>query len=302
MNERPLGDVLREATILFADLRLFSATAYASDVVLGVLSSCLGRMTEIVMLHYGNIEKFVGDAVMVVFHDHPAPRDHARGALLCAVEMQVAMNELRQQHKRKGLPEVYLGIGIGTGTGAATVGEEADLAAHIKAFSLRGQVLISENTYARCRDFVEVGAPTEVYVKGRSERLRVREVLAIPQLGKTVPRQDARKSPRVAVNLMLYYQPLIGKVFDSPPRVGHVRDLGYHGALAQLPASLPLHSEVKLAFHLPSLGYRAHEVCARVVSAREQAGLHLAGLEFTSLSEEASHKIELFVQMCLHSS
>jgi adenylate cyclase len=291
--------VLREATILFADLRLFSARAYTADVVLGVLSSCLSRMTEMVMLHGGNIEKFVGDAIMVVFHQQPAPRDHAQSAIQCAVEIQIAMNELRQQHKSKGLPEVYLGIGISTGAG--TAGEELELAARIKAFSLRGQVLVSENTSARCRDFADFSAPTEVYVKGRSERLRVREVRAIPRLGKTVPRQDARKSPRVEVNLTLYYQPVIGNTVDSPPRLGHVRDLSYHGALAQLPAPLPLHSEVVLAFHMASLDYRADKVRARVVSAREQAGFHLAGLEFISLSEETSHKIELFVQMCLHS-
>jgi adenylate cyclase len=304
----------REATILFADLRGFSAIAakYPPDVVLGVLSSCFGLMTEIIVRHYGTIDKFMGDAIMVVFHgENPSPRDHVQRALLCAVEMQIAMNELRGQHRQDGLPEVYLGIGISTGTVMAgligsdvyraytVIGEEVNLAARIEAFSLRGQVLMSDATYAHCHGFVETGEPMEVYVKGRSERLRIREALGIPELGKAVPRQEVRKSPRVEVDLTLQYQPLAGKMVEGRPLMGRMRDLGYHGALVEFVEPLPLHTEVKLAFHLPRLEFRAAEIYARIVSLREQGGRPLAGLEFTSLDAETSSKIQLFVQMCI---
>ena len=304
----------REATILFADVRGFSSitAAYPPGVVLSVLSRCFGRMTEVVVRHYGTIDKFMGDAIMVVFHgDTSSPRDHAQRAVLCAVEMQLAMNELRQQHREDKLPEIFIGIGISTGVVMAgligsdafraytVIGEEVNLAARIEAFSLRGQVLVSEVTYAHCRDFVETGAPVDVYVKGRSERLRIREALAIPELGKLVPRQEVRKSPRVEVELTLQYQPLIGKMVESQALMGRVRDLGYHGALVQLASPLPLYSEVKLAFHLPRLDWRAEEIYARIVSVREQTGRHLAGAEFTSLSTETSSQIQLFVQKCI---
>jgi adenylate cyclase len=62
---------------------------------------------------------------------------------------------------------------------------------------------------------------------------------------------------------------------------------------------LPLYSEVKLAFELPGLDFRADEIYARVVSVREQGGTHLGGLEFTSLGAETNSKIQLFVQMCI---
>jgi len=304
----------REATILFADLRGFSAIAasYPPDVVLGVLSRCFGLMTEIVLRHYGTIDKFMGDAIMVVFYgDRSSPRDHAQRALLCAVQMQIAMNELRHRHRQDKLPEIYIGIGISTGSVMAgligsdayraytVIGEEVNLAARIEAFSLRGQVLMSEATYAHCRDFVHAGEPMEVYVKGKSERLRIREALGIPELGKVVPRQDVRKSPRVVVDLALEYRPLAGKMVDAEPMRGMIRDLGYHGALAQLVEPLPLYSEVKLAFELPRLGFRAEEIYARVVSVREQGDKHLGGLEFTSLGAETNSKIQLFVQMCI---
>jgi adenylate cyclase len=304
----------RDATILFADLRGFSAIAAAHlpDVVLGVLSSCFGLMTEIVVRHYGTIDKFMGDAIMVVFHgENPSPRDHVQRALLCAAEMQIGMNELRKQHRADGLPDVYLGIGISTGTVMAgligsdayraytVIGEEVNLAARIEAFSLRGQVLMSEATYTHGRDFIEAGEPLDVYVKGRSGLLRIRELLAIPELGKTVPRQDVRKSPRVPVDLTIQYQPLTGKMVDARLLMGSLRDLGYYGALARILQPLPLYSEVKLAFHLPRVDVRVEDVYARVVTMREQDQAHLAGLEFTSVPAETAAKIQLFVQMCL---
>src|SRR5918996_370142 len=180
----------RNATILFADLRGFSsiAASYPADVVLGVLSRCFGMLTEIIVRHYGTIDKFMGDAIMVIFYANaPVPHDHARRAVLCAVELQIAMDGLRRQHYEEKLPEIYIGIGVNTGAVLAgligsdayraytVIGEDVNLAARIEAFSLRGQVLMSEATYAHCRDFVQAGSPMDVYVKGKSERLRIRE-------------------------------------------------------------------------------------------------------------------------------
>lgn len=304
----------REATILFADLRGFSsiAASYPADVVLGVLSRCFGMLTETIVRHYGTIDKFIGDAIMVIFYANaPVPHDHARRALLCAVEMQIAMNELRRRHDEEKLPEIYIGIGVHTGSVLAglvgsdayraftVIGEDVNLAARIEAFSLRGQVLMSESTYAHCRDFVKGGEPLEVHVKGKSESIRIREALGIPELGKFVPRQDQRKSTRVEVDLALDYRQVSAKVVGAESRAGRIRDLGYHGALAELAERLTLFAELRLAFDLPGLAFRAEDVYARVVSMREQSGRHLAGLEFTSLSDRTAGQIRRYVQMCL---
>ena len=140
------GSSRREATILFADLRGFSSIAatYPADVVLGVLSRCFGMLTETIVRHYGTIDKFIGDAIMVIFYANaPVPHDHARRALLCAVEMQIAMNELRRRHDEEKLPEIYIGIGVHTGSVLAgligsdayraftVIGEDVNLAARI---------------------------------------------------------------------------------------------------------------------------------------------------------------------------
>ncbi|HZC76798.1 MAG TPA: adenylate/guanylate cyclase domain-containing protein, partial [Ktedonobacterales bacterium] len=267
----------REVTILFADLRGFSAIAatYPGEVVVKLLNRCFGRMVDLVARHYGTVDKFIGDAIMVIFGGDPAaPRDHARRALLCAVEMQIAMNELRALHRQEGVPELYMGIGISTGRvmagliGSAAyraytiIGEEVNVASRIEALSLRGQVLMSEATYAHCSDFVHAGEPVDAHVKGRAERMQVREVLGIPALGKAVPRQDVRKSPRVPVRLDFSYWLLEGKVVRADEARGVIRDIGYNGVLAELARPLPRHAELKLAFALPALGYQASDVYA----------------------------------------
>lgn len=294
----------RDATVLFADLRGFSAisAAFPPDVVLGLLGRCFAVLSEIATRHYGTIDKFIGDAIMVVF-------DHAQRAALCAVEMQIGIHELRQRHREAGMPDIHVGIGIASGKVMAgligsdayrtftVMGEVVNLAARIEAFSLRGQVLMSETTYRQCADFVRVGEPMSVYVKGQADGVPIRELLAIPELGKTVPRQDLRKSPRVEINVDLEYWAVAGKVVDGRPLRGMVRNIGYHGVLAAVAEPPPLYSELRLAFELPRLGFRAADVYARVVSVRAQSGDYLAGLEFTSLGAEANTKIPLFVQM-----
>ena len=304
----------RDATILFADLRGFSAiaTAHPVGIVLEVLNRCFAALADIVLRHYGTIDKFIGDAIMAVFHGDPAsPSDHARRAVLCALEMQLAVDALRSEHAARKLPEIFLGIGISTGKVMAgligspayraytVIGEQVNVAARIEALALRGQVLISEATFERVKGFVHAGEAMAVHVKGRAAPMGVREALGIPSLGKVVPRQDARKSPRVPVTLALECRPVEAKRVRDEALHGTVRDLSYHGMLAELPGRVPLYGELKLAFDLPPLGHRAAEIYARIVSLREADGRFLAGLEFTSLDDATAAQIRLFVQMLL---
>ena len=94
----------REVTIMIADLRGFAAitASYPASVVLGVLNRCFSKMSEIIVRHYGSIDKFMGDAIMVVFSgDLGEPRGHVRRALLCAIEMQIAMKTANMISSRR---------------------------------------------------------------------------------------------------------------------------------------------------------------------------------------------------------
>ena len=174
----------RDVTILLADLRGFTAitAAYPSGVVLDLLNRCFVRMSEIIFRHHGMIDKFMGDSIMVIFFgDRAAPGDDVRRALHCAMDMQLGMQALNAAQRKSRDAGALHGhrhqyrqgdgrhcIGSDLYSEYTVIGEEVNLASRIEAFSLRGQVLISESTYGNAGTTSRAGEPMEVYVKGRS--------------------------------------------------------------------------------------------------------------------------------------
>jgi adenylate cyclase len=306
---------LREVTILLADLRGFTAIAAEMSTigVIQMLNPVLIAMSEIIFKHGGTIDKFMGDSIMVLFGAISARDDDVARAMSCAVEMQQAMQQLNVVHKQKNLPELFMGIGINTGNVMAgvlgsdvyseytVIGDEVNLAARIEAFTLRGQVLISDSTFERCRDFVETSEPMSVHVKGKAHTLSVREVLSIPTKGLRVPRQDGRRSHRVLVELSFRYQLVIGGIVLPEIHYGTVHDIGYHGLLVEMAISQPTMTEMKVAFDLPHVSFSAENIYGKVVNIKTRDGRTLTGFEFTSVPMSVSAKIQLFVQLLLFS-
>jgi len=303
----------REVTILLADLRGFTAIAAAhpAEVVIQLLNPCLIKMSEIIFRHKGTIDKFMGDSIMVLFGAPVSRDDDVARALACAVEMQMTMSTLNLAHKDRGMPELFMGIGINTGEVLAgmlgseqyseytVIGDEVNLASRIEAFSLRGQVLISQSTYERCRDFVETSDPLDIHVKGKPLPVSLREVIAIPSLGLKVPRQEIRRSHRVEVKLPFSYQRIQDGIVLPEVRKGGIRDIGYHGVLIEVDEDLGNFSELKLSFDLPLVEYQVRDLYAKIVGRKTRDGRTQLGVEFTSIPAEANQKIQLFVQLLI---
>ena len=303
----------RDVTILLADLRGFTAIAatHLAGLVIQLLNPCFIKMSEIIYRHQGTIDKFMGDSIMVLFGAPVSRDDDVRHALACAVEMQMTMSTLSLAYKDQGMPELFLGIGINTGNVLAgtlgseryseytVIGDEVNLASRIEAFSLRGQVLISQSTYDRCKDFVETNDPMDIHVKGKPQPVSLREVTAIPSLGLKVPRQETRRSHRTEVRLPVRYRLTQDKIVLPEVFFGTIRDIGYHGVLLDADRPLPLRSEIKLEFDLPLVDYGAKNIYAKVVSQTSADGVVRLGVEFTSVPAEATAKIQLFVQLLI---
>ena len=306
----------REVTILLADLRGFTAIAasHPAGIVIQLLNPCLIKMSEIIFRHGGTIDKFMGDSIMVLFGAPVSGEDDVKRALACAVEMQMTMSTLNLAHKDQGMPELFMGIGINTGNVLAgtlgseryseytVIGDEVNLASRIEAFSLRGQVLISQSTYELCKDFVETNPPMEIHVKGKPQPVSLREVVAIPSLALKVPRQEIRRSHRIEVKLPFRYHRIEHKIVLPETRSGLIRDIGYHGMLLEVDEELPLFAEIKLDFDLPLVDYMAANVYAKVVGKKVKDGRTRVGVEFTVVPPETNMKIQLFVQLLIFTS
>lgn len=307
------GFTYRELTILFADLRGFMSISdrYPPEVVLQVLNRCLITMTEVVFAHEGTIDKFMGDSIMARFGEAPSGREPAERAAACAVDLQIAMDTLNVQQRHSALPEVYLGIGINTGPvlvgtlgselyeAHTVIGEEVALAARIEAFSLRGQVLLSESTFRRCNGFVKTAEPFSLHVKGKADPIVVHELLELPGAGKAVPRRDIRKSPRVKVAIAFSYQVIHADVTVPQVHNGIVRVLGYHGLLAELGEPIDPAAEVKIRIDLPLVNHRAADIYGRVKKCTLGAERYLCGIEFTAITSKTRSSIELLVQLLM---
>lgn len=310
----PLGQdgfAHRELTILFADLRGFTAIAdrYPAEMVLKLLNRCLVTMTQVVFAHEGTVDKFMGDSLMVRFSEAVSGKDPAQRAVACAVDLQAAMDEMNLGNRDTGLPELYLGIGINSGPvmlgtlgselyeAHTVIGEEVNIAARIEAFSLRGQVLISESTFQRCKGFVKTGEPFSLHVKGKAEAITVRELLEIPPLGKVLARRDVRKSPRVHVGIPFGYQVIQTDVTMPEVHKGVVLVLGYQGLLADTGQALTPGQEIKMRIDLPLVNHRATDLYGRVKKCNLERGRQLCGIEFTAITSKTRSSIELLVQL-----
>ena len=299
-----------EVTILLADVRGFSAisSAHPAPMVIELLNRCFVTMSEIIFRHQGTIDKFMGDSILVLFEGDDTDAG-VRRALSCAVDMQIAMEALNGINRARGYPDMFFGIGINTGrvisavlgsdlySEYAVIGDEVNLASRIESFSLRGQVLISESTHERCEGFVETGEPMDAFVKGRGKLVVLREVLGIPSLGKHVPRQEMRRSPRVPVAIAFTYRMVVHRVVVPEERPGMILDIGYHGVLAEVDLALSPFSELTLEFDLPLVGLRVAGLYGRVVKVVAKDGRTRLGIEFSSMAPDHRAAIQLFVQL-----
>lgn len=303
----------KELTVLLADLRGFTSFSerYSATVVLELLNEFLMRMSEVVAANGGRIEKFMGDSVMAVFGLPRARPDDARRAVACALQMQAALDELNARSGRPPGPHLYMGIGLSSGwamTGQlgselysehAVIGDDVNLASRIEAVSLRGQVLISDSTYARCGGEVLTADPVSVYVKGKALPVTIHEVLEMPGLGLKAHRHDQRSSPRVKAKLPVTYYIVRDKVVTSERCDGLLMDISYQGAALRLGRELPPHTEIKLSISVPFVGAGANDIYARIIRTRIEEGQAVSGVEFTVISDEASAYIHQFVDYLL---
>ena len=300
----------RRVTILLSDLRGFTAIAEkltATDMV-AALNRYLSRMTEIILHHGGSIDKFMGDAIMVLFGAPQALPNDIEAALACAIEMQLAMDAINAENKLLGMVALYMGIGINTGdvvvghlgsplhSEYTVIGDPVNLASRIEAHSLRGQILLSENTYLQAKHFIDIGDINEVQVKGKKGSVRMAELLALRGLHPLIaPVRQERNGPRVEVDMPLAYQILRGKFVLPGAHVGRIVDLSYGGMFVVSPVGLAPFDDIKIALSLSLMGHELTEIYAKVLRVTEVNGEYKCPVEFTSIESKAAQAIKEFV-------
>jgi adenylate cyclase len=300
-----------EVTVLLSDIRGFTAISerYPAGDILQMLNQYFGRMNRIIQGYNGVIDKYMGDAVMVVFDFGPDGTRAAKAAVACAIEMQAAMDEVNTSNEKMGFPRLFAGIGINSGIVSSgplgsdihreftVIGDAVNLAARIEPHSLRGQVLISGQTYDRVRDVVHTSATNEVRVKGKSEPVELHTVIGLDWEGRVlqVPQRETRTSIRVRLDAPFSFHRLHGKAVADDAIAGTIRDIGYTGLFAETQAPVEAMEDVRFELALSLFGGETREMYAKIVSVRPLADGYGCAMEFTSIDDRSQAAIKAYV-------
>jgi adenylate cyclase len=188
-------------TAFFTDIQGFSTFSEklgSPTRLVELLNEYLTAMTDILLAHYGTLDKYEGDAIIAFFGAPMPMADHAKQACMTALEMQRKLGELRRKWASEGekwptiVHEMRMRIGLNTGAittgnmGSAVrmnytmMGDAVNLAARLESAAKQYGIytMISEATLNEVRDDFEARQVDKIQVVGKSEPVVVYELMA----------------------------------------------------------------------------------------------------------------------------
>ena len=189
-------------------------------------------MVPCILKYDGEVDRYIGDAILAKFGANERHPDHARRAVFAMIEMIETCDALDEELRAEGQPIIRMGAGATTGpailgnlgtpehmehtiiSGAAIVASRAqDLT---KEFGW--DILISEATYEQAKDSIEVGEPWSIEpVTGLTELRQRYESLAriYPVLGRKGDVSPGRRQAYDA--LRREGRSIYADFYESPP-------------------------------------------------------------------------------------
>ena len=188
-----LGGELRELTILFTDVRGFTALSesYKSDpeALTHLMNEFLSVMSEAIIEHVGTVDKYMGDAIMAFWNAPLETPDHELHACHAAIAMQANVKELNRRRLENwqdgDLPfhEIVVGVGVNSGDcvvgnmGSAmrfdytAIGDTVNLASRLEGQSkpFGVPIVLGQATALAVQDEVAVLEIDKIRVKGKGE-------------------------------------------------------------------------------------------------------------------------------------
>jgi adenylate cyclase len=190
--EDPLKTHRREITVVFLDLRGFTAFAETSEPeeVMGVLHEYHGAMGQLILHHEGTLEHFAGDGMMIFFNDPLPVSNPAERAIRMALAMRERVKDLRLKWRKLGYD---LDFGVGIAQGYATIGaigfegrweygaigSVPNLAARLCGEAKPGQILVPQRLLGAVDDLLEAEPAGELSLKGFHRPVTAYNILAL---------------------------------------------------------------------------------------------------------------------------
>ena len=194
-NERLLESHRRDITVVFCDLRGFTAFAETAEPeeVMAVLQEYHAALGAQIHKFEGTVEHFAGDGVMVLFNDPLPCPDPSERAVRMAVEMRTRIAELSAKWRKRGHE---LGFGVGIAQGYATlgrigfegrfeyaaIGTVVNLAARLCGEARSGQILVDGKVHSAVESLAGTEPVGELVLKGIHRAVATFNVLEMRDL------------------------------------------------------------------------------------------------------------------------
>jgi adenylate cyclase len=300
-----LGGDKRTVTIMMSDLRGFSALSerLPPEQVVRIINNYLATMTEVIRKHKGTIDEFIGDAILAIFGAPVIREDDAKRATACAVEMQLAMHSVNEYNRKNDLPEIEMGIALHTGevivgnigseqrAKYGVVGTAVNLTSRIETYTIGGQILISDATYAAAGRSVVVGGQMAVKAKGLKEPMIAHDLKGVAEpFNLYLPTQRAEMLP-LKEEIAIDYFVIDGKAVGEEEFKASFVALSLKSAAVKAGAKVPALTNLKLHVRSTNGQWIPGDLYAKVLEAEPPVGATFV-VHFTSSPPE----VETFVK------
>lgn len=189
-----LGGEKKELSVIFSDIAGFTSISEQMDPerLVELLNQYLSAMTDIILRHRGNVNKYLGDGIMAIFGAPRGEPNHASLACFAALDSQAELARLRERWKAEGQPEISARIGINSGwlvvgnMGSqarmeyTVMGDAVNLASRLEGANkfYETLILLGPRTYELAAADIEAREVDRMRVKGKQEPVVVFELLA----------------------------------------------------------------------------------------------------------------------------
>lgn len=177
-----------EATVAFLDICSFTTISEneEADAVVNLLNNYFDVMVKEIIAQGGYIDKFIGDAIMAVFRGD----FHLDRAIDACLAVRAKINNMPSTPERTSfIPKVSIGINSGEmisgNIGSSSlrrldytvIGDTVNTAQRLQTVAQPGQILISEQAYAKVKESFNCRNAGKVNLKNKANPTTIYEVM-----------------------------------------------------------------------------------------------------------------------------
>ena len=174
----------KQVTAFFSDLCGFTSLSERLDPeeIKEILTRIFAETTRIVEKYEGHIDKFIGDAVMVLFGVPVAHEDDPLRAVKSATEIHAFVQGLSHEYENRIGRNLAMHTGMNTGIVVAgeldirkgtekVLGDTINVAARLGGVAGENEIVIGKTTYFHIARFYDCEKLPPAKVKGKRERV-----------------------------------------------------------------------------------------------------------------------------------